>query len=162
MQARERLSQGARDRENSTPRKRENVVVAFNALLTSLDAKLPTSWFTADELRISNSRGRQSRCKLHSLSRVAARSSFLAEAACIRISLVRRNEHRKPRKKTKMGVNRNWRAMKHFRAALVIYYLSPVGTTLFEQSSSSFIVRPQHNGLTRMFYRVTNRSVFYQ
>lgn len=99
MQAREGLSQGVRDRENSTPRKRENVVVAFNALLTSLDAKLPTSRFTADELRISNGRRRRSRCKLHSLSHVAARSSFLAEAACIRISLVRGNGHRKPRRK---------------------------------------------------------------
>lgn len=34
------------------------VAAAFNALLTSLDAKLPTSRFTADELGISNGRAR--------------------------------------------------------------------------------------------------------
>jgi len=60
MQTREEEGKWERERESGTPSKKErNVVVAFNALLTSLDAKLPTSRFTADELRISNRRGRR-------------------------------------------------------------------------------------------------------
>ena len=78
---------GAKDRENSAPSvDGENVVAAFNALLTSLDAKLPTSRFTADELRISNGRGRRSRCELHSLPATLQRCN----PATLSSSLLRR------------------------------------------------------------------------
>lgn len=144
------------------------MVAAFNALLTSLDAKLPTSRFTADELRISNGRGRRSsRCKLHSLPRSppllrrSPRPRAFEFRSCAGTGMAQRTTE-----ETKVEVNRDWRAMKHFRAALVIYYdvawyLSPVGTTtLFERSSSSFIARPQHNGPT-MFYHVLQPVLFF-
>lgn len=103
MQAEESSGRGW-DRENSThphpppsSRKRENVVVAFNALLTSLDAKLPTSRFTADELRISNGRGRRSRPAF-----VVSRSSSvvsLPRPRAFEFRLWAQNRHRKPRKR---------------------------------------------------------------
>lgn len=61
-------------------------------------------------------------CKLHSLP----------SRSCSVVSLPRPRVHsnfarareraQKTAEETKVGVNRDWRAMKHFRAALVIYY----------------------------------------
>lgn len=140
------------------------MVAAFNALLTSLDAKLPTSRFTADELRISNGRGRRSRCKLHSLPGVPACYARRLSSAelrrgrvrpAFRISLVRGNGHvQKTAVETKVGVNRDWRAMKHFRAALVIYY-DVAGT--FPQLARRFSYGPR-----RLLLRDRNVMVLLQ
>lgn len=116
-----RAREGQRKQAAPFPRKREvNVAVAFNALLTSLDAKLPTSRFTADELRISNGRGRRSRSSsLHSLPRVVAASVVFSSEARVHSNFARTRERaQKTAEETEVGVNRDWRCNETFSCSV--------------------------------------------
>lgn len=121
------------------------MVAVFNALLTSLDAKLPTSRFTADELRISNGRGRYGASAVaNCIRRLAPARSSSPRPRCVRILL------------RMVGVNREFSASVRNEifscnvSHLVRYawYLFPVGTALCRMVLLVF------HSVIALFYRV--------
>lgn len=159
---------GERKRKRDPQQEGENVVVAFNALLTSLDAKLPTSRFTADELRISNRQGRQPCRKLHS-SRRRSCSVVSTEPACIRISFVHERNGRGCR-----GGKRRWELTatpvcnETFSCSVSFSTMWLVPFPGWHDAPRMVLVvfyceRPQHNSLlATVFCHVTSHIVSYQ